>query len=237
MITSDTSPKLAITDIEFFKNQVDPNSEPANTYAESSKKHVHLLLVWGYEKAVARIQPDLSEEAITGFIAQSIQDLLNIATYPWFQYYAVHNEKPISNRDQAGKTRKKLDLTIEYVRQKGRPEFVFEAKQLNFNKSYQRTPNYLNEKGLKRFLSGEYAEYTARYGEVGMLGYVLSDTPACWKRRLKEKIENKSQELSVTQPQEDVTIIDAFPLEWTSTHKRESAPLDITIYHVLLDCC
>lgn len=205
-------------------------------YIESFRNHVHLLLAWGHQKAINNIQ-NSDEEVITGFLSQAIQAILNSGTYRWFQHYAVHNEKPISGGNRAGKARKKLDLTIEYVSQKGRPEYVFEAKPLNSTKSHQRTQNYLDKEGLQRFLCGEYAEYTARYSEVSMLGYVLTDTPAQWNEQLKKAIDEKAEILRLNPPQHDVVIIDEFPLEWISAHKRDSAESDITIYHILLDCC
>jgi hypothetical protein len=68
-----------------------------------------------------------------------------------------------------------------------------------------------------------------------MLGYVLSDSPELWRERLKKAIQKKKVGLQLKVPPQNVHIIDAFPLEWTSTHDRD-VERPITIYHILLDC-
>ena len=85
-------------------------------------------------------------------------------------------------------------------------------------------------------LWGEYAEYTARYPEVGMLGYVLTETPARWHEQLKKAIDAHAELLQLNAPQFAVNIVDELPFEWGSEHKRTSADTHITIYHILLDC-
>lgn len=206
-------------------------------FTDIFRKQIHVLLGKGYRKALPHIQPESKEEAITGFVAHAIQEILNTGNERWLRHYAVHNEKPISGQVQTGKSRRKLDLTIEHVSQRGRPEYVFEAKPLNQPKTYQRTANYIDEEGLQRFLQGEYALYTARFPEAGMLGYVHSDTPAQWRERLKKAIDEKADVLRLQAEQCDVEIIDEFPVEWCSVHNRDSSTSAITIYHVLLECC
>ncbi len=197
---------------------------------------VHLLLAWGVDAARAKIKLDSDEEEITGFIAEAIKQCLNRQPVPWTKFYAVHNEHPIPSDEHPGKERSDIDLIIEFVARVGRPEYVFEAKQLNYAKPHQRAGNYTDGEAMGRFLAGEYANYTARCPEVGMLGYVLSDTAATWHTRLKEAIVAKGTELSLRRPQEDIRIVDAFPLEWTSEHDRTSVDRPVTIYHILVPC-
>jgi len=117
-----------------------------------------------------------------------------------------------------------------------RPEYIFEAKPLNYEKTYQRTGNYTDkDEAIGRFLKGEYAEYTARFPEVAMLGYMHTDTAEIWRERLKKAIAIKGTELALRATQRDVTVITKFPMEWVSEHDRKSAPdCPIAIYHLLL---
>ena len=204
-------------------------------FSEVFRLQVHLLLAWGYEYARAQIESD-DENDITDLLYQSIRHILRSGRATWCDNYSVHNEAPISGGKHTGKARRSIDLLIEYVTLPGRPEYVFEAKPLNYPKRYQRVGNYVGRDGVKRFLSGEYADYTANYPEVGMLGYVLSDTLEHWRKDLKKVIDNKSTQLRLKGPQQDVHLIDAFPLEWVSQHERDSNDHPITIYHILLDC-
>ena len=216
------------------------NAEPGwfvvERFTAAFRRQVHLLLAWGIDAAQTKVKPDSEEEEITGFIAAAIQHCLIRQPVSWTKFYAVRNEHPIPSDEHPGKKRNDIDLIIEFVAGVGRPEFVFEAKQLNYAKGHQRERNYIDAKGMERFLSGDYADYTARYPEVGMLGYVLSDSAATWSERLKAAIVAKTAELALRRPQESIRIVDAFPLEWTSEHDRSSANRPITIYHILIPC-
>jgi hypothetical protein len=111
------------------------------------------------------------------------------------------------------------------------------TKRLNYSKAYQREGNYIGKKGMCRFiLKGEYAEYTKNYPEIGMIGYVLSDIEKQWYLRLREAIEREHKMLKLKSSQNDVSIVDAFTLEWVSEHERENIERSINIYHILLDC-
>lgn len=207
-------------------------------YTASFRKHAHELIVWGHQQAKAAIQTDSQEEDITGFLFDAINKILRSGDCRWFPLYDVHNERPISAGGRTGKKRKLIDLLIIHLAQQGRPEYVFEAKPLNYAKPYQRTSNYTDEGGMQRFVRGAYAEYTAACPEVGMLGYVLSHTPEQWRDWLKKAIADKAQALNLLDDSQcDVAIVDELPSEWCSKHKRDSAGNPVTIYHILLDCC
>lgn len=135
-----------------------------------------------------------------------------------------------------GKDRRKTDLFVEFVWWKERPEYVFEAKPQNYSKTHQRTGYYTGSEGMERFLEGEYADYTAEYPEVGMIAYVLSDSVEIWRDRLKSAIDHRQNQLRLGAPQENVAIVDEFPFEWRSQHKRMSSTPILFIYHILLDC-
>ncbi len=210
------------------------------TFSSAFRTHTHLLLAWGYENAKPHIKHMKTddEETITGLIYQEIKDILcsECKGWRWCINYSIKNEDPITGGKQTGKKRRKTDLIVEYVTKTGRPEYIFEAKPLNYSKSYQREGNYIGNKGMERFIKkGEYAEYTKNYPEVGMLGYVLSDTNEQWDTKLKKAIQNKRSALHL-KTQYDVTVIEAFPVEWVSKHERENVERFLNIYHILLDC-
>lgn len=214
----------------------DPPKQIFDVFSDLFRQQTHQLIVQGMVGARLKLKPDSKEEDITGFIAAAIQHHLRRRTFRWTKNYAVHNEKPIPGAENSGKERECLDLVIEFVAQAGRPEYVFEAKPLNYAKTYQRTGNYTDkDEAMGRFLKGEYAEYTAWFPEVAMLGYMHTDTVETWKARLKAAIAKKGVELALRATQRDVTVIAEFPVEWVSEHDRASAPdRPVTIYHILL---
>jgi len=200
------------------------------------RQQVHLLIATGMDEARPKIETKSEEEHITGFIAEAMKQYLRRGTPRWTKNYAVHNEAPIPSDEHPGKKRECMDLVVEFVAQAGRPEYVFEAKPLNYVKTYQRAGNYTDkDEAMGRFLKGEYAGYTARFPEVAMLGYMHTDTAEIWRKRLKKAIDKKKVELALRATQEDVSVIPQFPAEWVSKHDRESAPdRPVTIYHLLL---
>jgi hypothetical protein len=204
------------------------------TYKNFFRLHAHLLLAWAYKKARPMLRTE-DEEEISDTLYQNIQQLLLVEKESWMANYAVKNEDPISGGYRKGRSRREIDLVIVFTGQ-GRPQYVFEAKVLNWRKSYQRTDNYVNASGMGRFIEGDYADHTAGFPEIGMLGYVLSDSIEEWQKKLKAAIEAKEKELCLLQPQEDVLVCDEVPFEWLSKHTRDSSDLPVTIYHILLDC-
>lgn len=192
--------------------------------------HVHLLVAWGYLEAKPQIVQTDKEDDITDFICQAIERVILSNRAPWCSEYEVHEQKPISGGSRTGPDRRKTDIIIRFLTESQRPTYVFEAKPLNYPKGYQRENNYIdNLNGLGRFIKGEYADYTSNYPEVGMLGYVLSDTPEKWRDRLIKAIDTKRMDLRLRNLQKDIRIIDAFPFEWASEHDRDSANRYLTI--------
>lgn len=204
-------------------------------FSDFFRQHVHLLVAWGYDTVKPQMKTE-DEEEITDLLYQGIQQVLCLEKERWCSNYAVKNEDPISRGIRKGKKRREIDLVIEFVTTKGRPQYIFEAKPLNYDKPYQRSSNYINDQAIGRFLQGEYADYTAHYPEVSMLGYVLSNSIEYWCDVLKGEIDKKKVELRVRNSQQDVLIIDEFPVEWISEHDRDSSDKPLMIYHILLDC-
>lgn len=214
-----------------------PNQFVVDQFWLAFRKGVHRLIWLGYERSLIRILTTADEESITGFLYEAIREIINFGDDPWCQRYEVKNENPLPSSSRAGKSRRKTDLIILHVFRKPHSEFVLEAKPLNWSKKHQREDNYLNENGLRRFLKGDYAEYASRYPEVAMVGYAFTDTLEEWQRRLKAAINARGSELSVAGPQVDITILDELQFEWKSNHTRDDGNGDLTIYHILLNCC
>ena len=213
-----------------------PSRVVVKTFSASFRQHVRLLVAWSLELAIDYIRQTDDEEKITGLLSAAVEEVLLSHREKWCKHYDIHNEHPMYDEEQSGKSRKKLDLTVKFVADFYRPEYVFEAKPLNSSKSHQRENNYINERALQRFIRGKYAAYTARYPEVGMLGFVLSDTSEQWSNRLKLAIDNNQTLLCLIPPQVNVIITPEFPYEWMSEHKRESSERPIKVYHLLLNC-
>jgi len=213
-----------------------PNKEYFGPFSLSCREHVHRLVHWGYEDARRRIQQptskkDTEEESITGFIAESIDDRIDFGRESWLKHFSVHDDPRVPTEGRSGKYRSRADLIIKSTA-RGGPRYVFEAKPLK--KRVNTVSGYTGSDGMGCFISGKYA---SRWDEVGMLGYIQSDSLAEWKDKVERKIDRDAQKLSLTGSQRNEQVIDAFPLEWVSEHNRNSVRRSITIYHILLDCC
>ncbi|MBI5205855.1 MAG: hypothetical protein HZA11_13155 [Nitrospirae bacterium] len=211
-------------------------SEPSLTYygaySESFREQAHQLIAWGYADARHRIRSSNEQEpAITGFIAEAINNRLRASDCPgWCAYYSVKDDPPVERKGSAGRTRPRADMIIE-AHFKGRPEYVFEAKRLR-TQGFGAN-KYIGIDGMGCFVSGLYA---SRYDEATMLGYVQSDSLLYWKNEVKSTIDRDKKQLHLKSPQSDKEILKDLPHEWISAHDRESVGRPITTLHILLDC-
>jgi len=216
---------------------IKPTREYFGPFSTSFREHAHLLVHWGYEDACNRIKHpekthDKEETSITGFLAEAIRGRLYASDQAnWYNHYSVHEPSPVETEGRSGKRRYWIDLIIESAFG-DRCQYIFEAKRLKKNK--HPVSGYTGSDGMGRFISGKYA---SRYNEAGMLGYVQSNSLAEWKDKVRGKIDQDAEKLSLTGSQRDEQVIDAFPLEWVSKHNRNSLRRPISIYHILLDCC
>jgi hypothetical protein len=68
-----------------------------------------------------------------------------------------------------------------------------------------------------------------------MIGYVQTDTLERWHSELQERVRNEASELKLENSEATVRFLEAFPLEWASTHRRDG--LDpVRLLHILFDC-
>jgi hypothetical protein len=203
----------------------------SHNFTEQFREDVHQLLAWGVEASNHEIQSSNEEETnISGFIKEAIQKRIWTSDRPdWCKWYFVTDDTHVPLKGRAGRSRPRADIII--LSNQARAEYIFEAKRLRKN-GYP-VSGYTGDEGMGCFISGQYA---SKYNEVGMIGYVQSDSVAIWKEKIRKKID-KTNKLQLIPPQSDVKIIDEFPLEWVSNHKRDSLESPIAIYHILLDCC
>lgn len=198
------------------------------------RKNAHLLINAGYAAARTKIMTNKhNEEHITEFIICGMKNWMRGRGHPtWCKFYSVHEEAPVSGKENHGKSRPRTDIFIELGSRPQRPAYVFEAKRLRTN-GYG-AGKYTGVGGMGCFTEGIYA---AGYDEATMLGYVQSDTLFEWKKRVKKSITENAVSLYLQSAQHDEVVIPDFPLEWVSEHARIKAiDKPIKIYHVLLDC-
>ncbi|MBA7503428.1 hypothetical protein ES706_02037 [subsurface metagenome] len=211
---------------------IKPSEIYFGVYRSLFRQQVHQLIAWGHRSARHSIQSNNEEEPnITGYITEAIRARLVTNSPPWCVYYFVHEDTPIAASGRSGRSRPRPDIIIE-TNLGGRPEYVFEAKRLRIN-GFEAS-KYIDSDGMGCFVSGLYA---SRYDEAAMLGYIQSDSLIHWKDQVKKTIDENAEQLCLESPQYDKTVIDVFPLEWVSEHKRVKAGHSIAIYHILLDCC
>jgi hypothetical protein len=203
-------------------------------YWSTYRKHIHTLLAWGYADSRNKVQIEHDEPAITGFIAEAIQDRLDAFDSPlWCNQIVIKDDPPISGGGRTGRRRWRPDLIFESVERRPRPKYHFEAKRLRKRQSID---EYLGEDGLQCFLSGKYALEST---EAGMLGYIQCDDINIWMERLKLVLDQDYQgknEFLLLPPHRNIQVIDAFPQEWMSNHDRHIGK-NIVIHHLLLDYC
>lgn len=226
---------MSDVEVELLKGKnTDLDEAYVDEYWSTYRQHVHTLLVWGYVDSRNRVQAKHDEPAITGFIAEAIQDRLDSPdSPPWCNQLAIKDDPPIPGGGRTGRKRWRPDLIFESVERKPRPKYHFEAKRLRKQQSIN---DYLGEDGLHCFLSGRYAHES---DEAGMLGYIQCDNISSWVERLQLAIAQDSQgknEFLLLSPQRNIQVVDAFPQEWMSKHGRHTGK-NIVIHHLLLDYC
>lgn len=207
-----------------------PNGLSANCddYRDVFVTHVHTLVRLGYEQLTPANYLSAEETAITGDLAQAIEDLLDISSEPWMPFFSVHDDAPVNNNRLRGRARKRIDLRIDSAWSSPRSRFAFEAKRLGEGNT---VGTYLGDDGLGRFLRGEYA---ANEDHAGMMGYVQSGELTEWAERIEEAIQNR-RHLESSPPFPHVArFSNATKRTHRSAHTRRSIGRSITIDHVLL---
>ncbi len=211
-------------------------SDDRKEYRLAFRKQVFQLLKWGYDRLEALNYRQSEEEAISGDLAEKIEEIIQNRELPgWVGRYSVHVEKPVNTVERKGKRRQRLDMEFERVRHGPRPRYIFEAKLLCKN-THATMGAYFGPQGLGEFLSGNYASES---DEAGMLGYVQSDTPRVWAQKATSKFENDPKPIGVRPggTWSDTVILPDLDHCYRSKHDRLEEGGPITIYHLFLVFC
>lgn len=212
-------------------------AEELNSFARSSydygfRQDAHQLLAWGYQDALPQIYFNLTEEEITGLIAEAMEKRLdNPSTPEKFDRYSVDEEKPIAVEGRKGKKRRRLDLVVVSGHSRPRPKYIFEAKRLRKN-GYP-IGKYVGEDGLQCFIKGVYA---SQYSEAAMIGYVQSDAASYWESELKRSFHRDlNNDLRIIQLLQKFQVLSSISDTWVSKHERVIGS-SITVYHIFFNC-
>ena len=136
---------------------------------------VHQLLEAGYQRMRAT-KPKTpfefwAEEEISGELARHIEDVRDELSQPWMRFYSLSPERHVDEphiaegKRRLGKRRKRLDFQFTCCQRTPVHRFIFEAKSVKQSGASQ----LLDEAGLGRILSGQYARNDAA---AGLLAYV-----------------------------------------------------------------
>lgn len=208
--------------------------DDSGLYREAFRKKVFRLICLGHELLVEKDYADSDEPVITGRLVEAINNVSGDWTRPvWVSHFTAHEDPPVNVPERVGKHRKKLDIEIELTRRGPNRHYYFEAKRLSKGKST--IGDYLGDAGVGEFIAGNYA---LDEDEAGMLGYVQSDGPDEWAKKLANGIAKAKGKLHL------------FAGGWTNAdsacgrrdcyrtkHRRPTLGRPITLYHLLLRFC
>ena len=206
-----------------------PFSLWGNIYERYFRRDAHQLIALGHEKSRYRINCELEETEITGFICKEIKEYLRLNSNPRFERYFLDEESYVEGENRTGKNRRRLDIVIQCSLSTPRQDYIFEAKRLAT--SGYPISKYLGEDGLQLFIDGIYA---GDCPEVGMIGYIQKGSFEHWEKELCQKVTIKTELLTQKQPKK-IKIIDDLEYEWVSEHDRQTQK-PVTVYHIFLDC-
>jgi hypothetical protein len=194
------------------------------------------LLRRGYERLDSPGFHDSEEEDITGELIREIRNVTEDRSGPsWVSYYAIHDDPRINAPGRLGKRRLRLDIEFERTGAGKHPRYPFEAKRLS-SKTHAKIDKYLGPDGLRQFLSGNYA---SEQDEACMLGYVQSETPLDWAKKMHDRFRKDENPLRLSSDGDwvPVSILPNLHNCYRSKHNRPSAGKPITLFHVFLSFC
>lgn len=186
----------------------------------------------GYERIRNENHTHSEEDAITQRIVEEIRLAQRDRSLPrWADRYFIRDQVLVAGKNLIGMKRPRIDIEIESAESQYRPLFHFEAKRLRNADSVR---DYLNHKGLGRFLGEKYARSTR---EGGMVGYVQSDLPDQWAQKIERKLQrNQKNEFCLTADGDWTAIRLISELKHTYRTQHDRPTFDpITVYHTLLE--
>ena len=172
------------------------------------------------------------EPAVTGLLVDQMRAIVQSRDCPiGAENFSIHDDRPESGGEHEGKHRPRVDIVVEQAVPGPRPIFQFEAKRMNSTGS---VAAYLGDDGLGCFLSSKYGKGAS---DAGMLGYVQSETPQDWSRKIETKLD---QERSIHQLDAVGTIwhketsVPSLAHLFRTKHTRDGDQFDV--FHILLAC-
>src|SRR6266568_3558537 len=144
-------------------------------YWPDFRKHVHELLVWGYQVAKPQIKHKHDETDITGFIADAIQERLDSPDGPsWCDQFYLQEDPPIPGENRTGRHRRRPDIIFASVHKRPRPRYYFESKRLREQKTH-RESYYLGQDGLGCFITSRIPRENKIIGREPAIPLALHD--------------------------------------------------------------
>jgi hypothetical protein len=202
-------------------------------YVSQFRRHCHQLIAVGYSRIHAEDHSESEEDFITQRLKETIRGAQREGTLPrWADRYFVTDQAPVSALRRVGKKRPKIDLEFQSTESRNRPVYHFEAKRLRRGNS---SPGkYLGRDGLRMFLTELYG---LSGNEGGMLGYVQSESPEHWAKKIQGKLERDPKEnhrLTDDGKWIAARLTPELKYTYATCHHRLTLG-NITIYHTLLD--
>lgn len=206
-------------------------------YRATFVSHVLELIREGYKRLQPTALATLEEPDITGLLVEKmrlfIEEMLALPAVHWSNRYDVRDDDPVNVGGQLGKRRPRVDMTVVACLDNGRPTFPLEAKRL-----YPGSPTgkYIGDDGMGCFLTGKYGSGCP---DVGMLGYVQTDSVAAWLAKVQKAIGGNRTALRVL-PATGACFADTHTSSavsrFRSTHAGNPTSTDLFMHHMLLKC-
>jgi len=175
---------------------------------------------------------DTDEPAISGELVRFARQYCeNKDLSEWAWPYTIHDDPPENDKSRKGKSRKRVDIIIERAQRGRHPRVRFEAKRLK--KPGFPASEYVGQKGLGEFVSGNYAPES---NVVGMLGYVQSDDCRHWANKLLDEVQAKKQAVHLKKDSRwKKAGLKNIEHCYTTRHTRSTDRGKFLVYHLLLN--
>jgi hypothetical protein len=208
-------------------------SKNAGPYRRTFVKQVHSLLALGYARLDLARYRKAQEPAITGELVRQIRlviDDRDSQFHSWAHRYAIHDDPPQNVRGRKGKERPRVDIEMERTQRGPHARFQFEAKKLPVSRK-DAVGEYVGEKGLGCFISGQYA---ATHDDAGMVAYVQSGSVADWVEKVKSRLEKERDACELAGDWKKARIIKDIEHCFCSAHGRKRIGKGLLVYHSFL---
>jgi hypothetical protein len=203
-------------------------------YASQFCRHCHQLIAWGYRRIQTEDHRQSHEDFITQRLKESINAVLDEEGLPdWAEHYSVIDQAPVSVPGRTGLERPLIDVEIKSAEVRPRAVYHFEAKRFRRADSHS-VSAYLGKDGLGMFLTEQYGLTGV---EGGMLGYVQSDSPVYWAKKIGRKLQPGrpgNHCLTADGAWVEARLTADFEHTFRTRHNRPTLG-EIAIHHTLLD--